>query len=125
MGLSSSKSTTGPSKFAKPFISSAANTLQSTFNANQGNLEDIGNTFSGGFRSVADRAFAPDPLVEQARAHSSDVLGGKFLSGNPFLDAMIARTSGDVADRVNSTFGAAGRPYGPHPRFHHTDRGPP
>lgn len=109
MGFSSSKSTTGPSKFAKPYITSAANAVNATFKGNQANLQNIGDTFSRGFQGVADKAFGTDPLVDQARSHSSDILGGKYLSGNPYLDDMIRLTSGNVADRVNSTFGAAGR----------------
>lgn len=104
-----SKSSTGPSKFAKPYISSAANTVQSAYNANRDNLQNIGDAFSSGFQGIASQAFGADPLVDQARSHSSDVLGGKYLSGNPYLDDMIRLTSGNVADRVNSTFGAAGR----------------
>lgn len=110
MGKKSSKSTTDPSKFAKPYITTAANTLQSTAKANEGNLQNISDAFSSGFQGIAQQAFTPDPLVEQARAHSGDVLGGKFLdAGNPYMEQMIARTGANVGDRVNSTFGAAGR----------------
>lgn len=110
MAKKSSSSTTDPSKFAKPYISSAAGAVDATFKGNQGNLQNIGDAFSRGFQGIASQAFSADPLVDQARAHSSDVLGGKFLdAGNPYMEQMIARTGANVGDRVNSIFGAAGR----------------
>ena len=38
-----------------------------------------------------------------------DVLSGKYLNGNPHLEAMIQATRGGVTDQVNSQFSLSGR----------------
>lgn len=92
-----------------PYISAAAKGLQGTVNANAAGLQSISNTLAGGLPSLASRAFGTDPLMEQAKGYAGDVLGGKYLAGNPHLDGMVERTRGDVTDQVNSIFGRAGR----------------
>lgn len=48
--------------------------------------------------------------MASANGYADDVLGGKYLSaGNPNLQGMIDSTDRSVSNRVNSTFGAAGR----------------
>jgi hypothetical protein len=48
--------------------------------------------------------------MSSATGYANDVLGGKYLSaGNPQLQGMIDQTDRSVSNRVNSTFGAAGR----------------
>lgn len=39
----------------------------------------------------------------------NDTIGGKFLSGNPYLDAVLGRTRENVSDSVASEFMGAGR----------------
>lgn len=39
----------------------------------------------------------------------NDTIGGKFLSGNPYLDAVLGRTRENVGDAVASEFMGAGR----------------
>ena len=39
----------------------------------------------------------------------NDTIGGKFLSGNPYLDAVLGRTRENVSDAVASEFMGAGR----------------
>ncbi|ODU22781.1 MAG: hypothetical protein ABS87_01025 [Sphingomonas sp. SCN 67-18] len=104
-----SKSETGPSKFSQPYISSAANTVQNTFNANQGAISDIASTIQGGIPGLADKAFGDNPLVAAAKSYNQDVLSGKYLSGNPLLEEMISKTAGDVTNRVNGAIGMRGR----------------
>lgn len=104
-----SKSTTGPSKFAKPYISSAANAVNSAYQANAGNTKTISDAISSRVPGLADKVFGANPLLDKAKGYATDVLGGKYLTGNPQLDAIIANTNSDVANKVNASIGARGR----------------
>ena len=39
----------------------------------------------------------------------NDTLAGKYLNGNPYLDAIISKNAGDIRDNVGSAFSASGR----------------
>lgn len=103
------KSTTGPSKFAKPYISSAANSVNSAYSANAGNASAIGSAISSQVPGLANKVFGANPLLDKAKGYATDVLGGKYLTGNPQLDAIIANTNSDVANKVNASIGSRGR----------------
>jgi hypothetical protein len=159
MGISSSKTTTGPSKKALPFITAASGAVQGAYDANKGNLANISSglsdvfadyksgmgasdptldTVKAGLGSAFDRytsnlgqtdpsvasvqsglgdAFSAyranmgtvDPTITAAKSRLTDVLGGKYLSGNPQLDAIIGQTNDSVTDKVNAIFSRAGQ----------------
>lgn len=105
-----SKQTTGPSKYAQPYITNAAKTAQQAYQANQGNLENISGTLNSVLGGVAERAGQVNPLVGAAQGYATDVLGGKYLGeGNPYLQGMIDQTGQSVSDRVNAIFSRSGR----------------
>lgn len=52
---------------------------------------------------------ASAPMLGKGTSYINSVLGGKYLTGNPYIDKMIAATANDVGNRVNSTFSTAGR----------------
>lgn len=106
MGLSSSKTTSGPSKAALPYINHATSTLTNAVNANQSNVDAISGKIRGLFDSYAG---GDDATLGAARGYVGDVLGGKYLSGNPQLEAIIGQTNNDVTDRVNAIFSRAGQ----------------
>src|SRR4051812_1969735 len=102
MGGKSSKTTSGPSKFAKPFISSAANAVQGAYQGNQANLDNLTGILQSNLPGVVNSTLN-NPTLAAANGYDMDVLSGKYLgSGNPFLNAQIAATNGDVTDAVNS-----------------------
>lgn len=110
MGLfSGAKSTSGSAqKWAKPFAMSAANTVQDVYGANAGNLAEITGQVSSVLPGLLERFNTGDSGVDAAGGYVTDVLGGKYMGGNPFLEAMIGRTSEDVRNRVNANFGSRG-----------------
>lgn len=91
MGLSKSKQTTGPSSYAKPYVSGAASTLQPSYDAAQANNAAL------------------LPKVGGAMDYTQSVLNGSYLNGNPHLQAVLDATNADVANGVNSQFEGAGR----------------
>jgi hypothetical protein len=107
MGLSSSKTTSGPSKQAMPYLQSGSTALQGAYDANKGNTAAIGNTLTGAFN---DYSSTMGDSLDPAKAYNADVLGGKYLdAGNPYLEGVISSTNNDVQDRVNALFSSAGQ----------------
>lgn len=108
MGLSKSKTTTtsGPSEFAKPYITAGANAASDAFNANKGPLADIASTVQGTIPNLASRLNAGSGL-DQAKGYVSNLLSQNPQS-NPFLQQMLDKTAGDVTDRVQSSIGTRG-----------------
>jgi hypothetical protein len=114
MGKKSSKTTTKsePWKPAQGAILDAINTTQDTVNANQGNLNDIASGIQGYLPGLGQQAFGQNPTLGAANGYAQDVLGGKYLNANPYMDQMINSTANDVQDRVNSLFGNSGASLG-------------
>lgn len=84
--------------------------MQGAYAQNQPQVQGIADQLYGKIPGLMDSAFETSPLVRAGTDYATDVLGGKYLgAGNPYLDAIINRTGGDVADRVNATFSRAGR----------------
>jgi hypothetical protein len=108
MSKKSAKSTTGPSKFAQPYISSAANTLQSTFQGNQQNVADLSAGLNSALPQIQANALN-NPTLSAAGGYDQDVLSGKYLgAGNPYLAQQIANTNNSVGDAVNAKIGMIG-----------------
>lgn len=104
------KTTTRPSKFSKPYITQAANAIQSAYTQNQPQLQNISSSLGSLFQNFATQAGQRDPLLESAQGYAQDVLGGKYLTAqNPYLENIVTQTGNSVADRVNALFSSAGR----------------
>lgn len=105
-----SKSTTKPWKKAQPFILGAANQLQNTFNQQQPRLQEIASDVQGVLPTFRNRVQNGDPTLQAGRGYTEGVLGGRYLGeGNPYTSQIIDQNAGDITDRVNAIFGAAGR----------------
>lgn len=109
MGLSGSKTTTttGPSAAALPNLQAGTNALTNAYNATSSNANSIGSSLFDAFNSF-NASRQNNPLTTGATSYVSDVLGGKYLSGNPELQNVINTTNGSVTDQVNAIFARAG-----------------
>jgi hypothetical protein len=87
----------------------AANTINSTVQANQPNLQHISDSISGQLPGLSAAAFGPNPGLDAANGYAQDVLGGKFLNSNPYTDQMVQQGEQDAGNAVNSTFSKYGR----------------
>ncbi|ANI79006.1 hypothetical protein [Sphingobium sp. EP60837] len=107
MGISSSKSTskTTYGKDALPKINAATDAITGAY---QGVRPDLAKVTAG--LGASFDAFNPNkPNITAANGYVGDVLGGKYLQGNPYIDRMIADTGDSVADRINALFGRNGQ----------------
>ena len=98
MGLSSKKTKTkstetiAPSDYSKPYIDTAAQTLNPAYEQSKALLAKY------------------QPQLESGIGYYGDVQSGKYLDEqNPYLDKVLGRMNQDTADTVNSQFSGAGR----------------
>ena len=108
MGISSSKSKTEYNKQASPYMYGAANNLQSVVGQNAAGLQSTANDMQGYGAQLGSRVFGANPLADQAKAYAGDVLGGKYLNNNPYMNQMVDQARSGAFDAVNSGFGRSG-----------------
>lgn len=114
MGKKSSKTktTTEPWKPAQGDILGAIGTVRDVVGSNQGNLQNLSSQIGSYLPGLAEKAFGDNTLLNNANSYATDVLGGKYLNANPYLDAQIGATANDVSDRVNALFAKSGASLG-------------
>lgn len=113
MGLSGGSKSTSESgsaqKWAQPFAKAAAGNVADVFNANQSNLQGMANQVTGMMPDLMNRFNTGNPVLKAAQGYASDVLGGKYMNGNPYLEAALASTRNNVTNAVNSQYSLGGR----------------
>lgn len=106
MGSKKSKTTNKPI-FEKE-ITGAANTVTGAYNQAAPGLQQGADQFAGIRDSILSRYNSPDNPLNAARDHYSSVLSGKYLGGNPELDAVVGRVGNDIANQVGASLGTRG-----------------
>lgn len=107
MGLSSQKTTTGLSKQAMPYLQAGSGALQSVYDANKGNIAEIGSDLMGQYRRFSD-SVTNNPTLGAARRFTADTINSD-PSSNPQLDNIINTSNNDIMDRINAIFSRAGQ----------------
>lgn len=102
-----STSTSGPSKAALPNINAATNALGSAYQQAQPFIQQGTEALSGALPQVLGQTLN-NPTLGAANAYTRDVLGGKYLTGNPLLQQQIDATNSSVANGVNGAVGTRG-----------------
>lgn len=97
------------SEAAKAGLSSQFGAFQSSIGANNSAMDAIKSSLGDRFNAYSSSMGAVDPTITASRQRLTDVLGGKYLNGNPQLDAIIAMTNGDIRDSVNAQFSSSGQ----------------
>lgn len=115
MGLSGGSTSTSNSitgsaqEWAKPIATSQANATTDVFNQNQPALQAMTKNLYGLTGSLGQKFAGGSPNVTAAQGYNTDVLSGKYLSGNPILQQMIDQAKRGVVDSVGSQFATSGR----------------
>lgn len=86
--------------------------------AHASDLSGVANEFKG-LNAAQGHAYTDGYDAQAAKAQGlgngasgsyyKDVIGGKYLGGNPYLDGVIKKAQGDVQSRVDSQFASGGR----------------
>lgn len=101
-----SKSSTKP--IYEKQVQGAYDTLKGTYDANSAQRQASANQFGGLIEQSINRFRDGDPMVDAAQGYNTDVLSGKYLTGNPYLKDMIDQTGRSVTDRVTASIGTRG-----------------
>jgi len=108
---STSQSYSGSSNPAfQPIALGAAGNVQSVFNQAQPGLQQLTNTnnqtvvpgLTGQFQTGLAGA-------NQASGYNSDVVSGKYMNGNPYIQSILSQLNSQIRDNVGSQFEGAGR----------------
>lgn len=107
--------TTEPPAYIRPYLQYGANEAQNLYQSG-GPQYYPGNTvvpFSqqteAALGRTEQRALNGSPVTNAAQGYTTDVLGGKYLNANPYLDATFNRAADQVQNRIQSAFAGAGR----------------
>ena len=113
MGLSGGSKSTSESgsaqKWAQPFAKAGAKSVQDVFNQNQGTLQGLANQVTGLVPDLVNRFNTGNPVLQAAQGYTNDVLSGKYMNGNPYLESALANTRNNVMNAVNSQYSLGGR----------------
>lgn len=111
MGLSGGSTSESGSaqKWAQPYAKAGASSIQDVFNANQPTLQGMANQVTGLMPDLVNKFNTGNPVLQAAQKYGADVLGGKYMNGNPYLEAALANTRNDVTNTVNSQYSLGGR----------------
>lgn len=91
---------------AAPYILKGMEQSQAVFDQQQPTLNKYAGMQMDTYGRVAPGA---EQGIMGAQGLVNDTIGGKFLSGNPYLDAVLGRTRENVGDAVAGEFMQAGR----------------
>lgn len=116
MGLSSSPKSTSVSysgssnpQFVQPALN-AASQVQGVYNANAGGLQGLTNLNNNTLvPQLLGQSTTAGHAANQGSGYYSDVLSGKYMNGNPFLDQILGQTREDIGNSVGGHFSQNGR----------------
>jgi len=96
-------------KWANPYAIDATKAIMDVYSANAPNLaaqsasaNDFSQTLQSGYGAAGN-------VGNAGQGYFNEVMGGKYLSGNPYLQGMIDKTNRSVTDQANSQFTLGGR----------------
>lgn len=107
-----------PPAYVVPYLQGAASQSQQLYN--QGPNKYYGGQTVTPFSSeteqalsgTASRAMNGSPVNHAAQGYTADVLGGKYLNSNPYVDSMFNQAAQGTRSQLDSQFAGAGRNLG-------------
>ena len=96
-------------KWARPFAQAGATAAQDVFQTNQPGLQGMADSVQGMVPGLMGMFQQGNGGVKAAQGYAQDVLGGKYMQGNPYLDQIIGKAGRGITDQVNSQFSLSGR----------------
>lgn len=107
---SSSESYSGSGqKWAQPYAKRGINMAFNAYDKAQPTLDKAVAGTSGIANQLQTKFGQGLQTADQAQGYWGDVLSGKYLNSNPYLDDVIGAASGDIREAVNGNYAGAGR----------------
>src|SRR5690349_17429306 len=108
MGLSGSKTTTTVKPVYSPQVEGASNAVTGAYNAAAPGIAASAGAIGGTVPGLIDKFNTGDPNIHAAEGYNTDVLSGKYLNGNPYLDQMVQTTNNDTRNGLAASLGTRG-----------------
>lgn len=108
MGFSSSKSKSSTKPVYSGQIEGAAGNINSAYASQAPKISAITDQLGGLVPGLVDSFNTGDPGVKAAQGYNTDILSGKYLSGNPYLEDQISRTNDGVRNGLSASLGTRG-----------------
>ena len=108
MGLSSKSSKSSNRPIFETEIKNAAGQVTNAFNAQQPKITGITDQLGTLVPGLMETFQNGDPNVNAARGYNADVLSGKYLGANPYIDDVITNTGNDVRNQATASLGTRG-----------------
>lgn len=108
MGLSSSKTTSSNKPVYAPQLEAMAGNVNSAYQAQAPKITGVTDQLSALVPGILDRYTNGDPNVTAAAGYNADVLGGKYLDANPYLDAIVGKSQNDARNQTAAALGVRG-----------------
>jgi hypothetical protein len=108
MGLSSSKSKTTTKPVYSAQIEGAAGNVTNAYNAQAPKVTAVTDALGGLVPGLIEKYTAGDPNVNAAKSYNLDVLQGKYLNGNPYLDSIVDKTANTARNQTAGALGTRG-----------------
>jgi hypothetical protein len=106
---SKTKSTSTPWAPAQPLLLGAGQGITDTVNNNAGNLNNLESGLTGALPGIQNQIGDTKQQLSGGINYANDVLGGKYLNSNPYMDSIVHQGEQDAGNAINSTFSLAGR----------------
>jgi len=106
MGKSKSKTVNEPLAFVKPYVVKGMEQASQVFDEQQPGLNKFSAMQMGTYGRLAPGA---EQGIAGAQSLVNDTLSGKYLSGNPWLDAIAGQARENATNDVASRYSSAGR----------------
>ena len=108
MGLSSSKTKSTSKPVYSSQIEGAAGNISNAYNAQAPKISAISDQLGSLVPDLVQQFQQGDPNVNAAKGYNTDVLNGKYLDGNPYLQSQIDQTNSGVRNGLAASLGTRG-----------------
>lgn len=108
MGLSSRSTKSSNKPVYSTAIEGAANDVTSAYRAQQPKITGITDQLGTAVPGLMETFMRGDANVNLARDYNADVLSGKYLGANPYIDDVIDSTGNDVRNQATASLGTRG-----------------
>lgn len=108
MGVSGGKTTSTNKPIYNQQIESAASNINNAYGAQAPKITAITDQLSTLVPGLVEKYTMGDPNVNAARGYNADVLSGKYLQGNSYLDGIAQQAGNDARNQTAAALGPRG-----------------
>jgi len=108
MGVSSKSQKSSTKPIYSSQIEDAAGNVSNAYNAQAPKISGITDQLSTLVPGLVEKYTQGDPNINAAQGYNADVLSGKYLNSNPYLDGIVQQTGNDARNQTSAALGTRG-----------------